>query len=196
MTQTVWNRLWRYVGCQIVLFILTLYTLTSVCVFSILFSICFQSYCKGEFLSQSSWWSFPLLSRPSWSIQEWNWKEKLDAVSLRDQRVNLFQPFDRVLLCTTFLNLKVTLNTNVQAAPPFWPVNFCTIKMPWLSLTIVPLCLHKSFPFSYYGLILCFLSCAINLPQMLTTSEESTGITSPAVWITNMDNHNDTINNK
>ena len=107
--------------------------------------------------------------------------EKLDAVSLRDQRVNLFKPFDRVLLCTTFLNLKVTLNINLQAAPPFWPVNFCTIKMPKLSLTIVPLCLHKSFPFSYYGLILCFLSCAINLPQMLTTSGESTGITSPAV---------------
>ena len=62
-------------------FFLTLYTLTSVCIFSILFSIHFLRSWKGEFVQQSqasilSWWSLPLFSCV---IQRWYCWETLVA---------------------------------------------------------------------------------------------------------------------
>ena len=65
-----------------VLVTLILYTLTSVCINSILFSIHFQRSWEGEFVLQSRgalWWSSSLFSRLLGLIQGWYCKEKLDA---------------------------------------------------------------------------------------------------------------------
>ena len=63
--------------------VLTLFTLTSVCTFSILFFLHFLRCWQGEFLKTiegfSSMWSFPLFSWPYRLIRRWYCTEKLDA---------------------------------------------------------------------------------------------------------------------
>ena len=61
---------------------LSISTLTSVCIFFLLFSIHFLWYWQGEFIYQSQLlrlWSFPLFSWSKWMIHQYYCKEKLDA---------------------------------------------------------------------------------------------------------------------
>ena len=64
-------------------FFLTLYSLTSVCIFSLLLFRHFIGLWQGEFSSTIksffSWWSFPLFSWPQCLIEGWFCKKKLDV---------------------------------------------------------------------------------------------------------------------
>ena len=70
-----------YGDLEIFASVLTLYSLISVCIFSVLFSLRFQQYQQESLTIKSffSWWSFPLFSWPSCVIQGRYCKEKLDA---------------------------------------------------------------------------------------------------------------------
>ena len=63
--------------------LLTLYTSTSVCIFSVLFSTPFPNMLTRRICltikSSSSWWLFPLFLWPKCVMERWYCKEKLDA---------------------------------------------------------------------------------------------------------------------
>ena len=76
--------MWLFpIWCMYLWNFLTLNTTTSVCIFSIMFSIYFLRCWEGEFCltikSFLSWWSFLIFSWLLSVIQGWSCKEKLDA---------------------------------------------------------------------------------------------------------------------